>query len=164
MFAIARRESWRLGRAVAGAILLVAAATSARCDSANGPACLATDPACAFSQTLQGTSSATEAPSQASLTTQTLTSDRRGIATVTLSWANASTDLDFFATLPTCTTSPFDAACGPPANVNIAFSQASTGTTEVLTFGMTKGQTMTLWIQQVSGPASVPYSIAVTIQ
>jgi hypothetical protein len=88
-------------------------------------------------------------------TSHTFTSDRRGIATVTLRWTTG--DLDFFATVAACNTDPF--TCGTRVQ-----SQAEGTTTETLTFGVTEGEVMRLWVRNFSAPAGHPYTIEVLLE
>jgi hypothetical protein len=89
------------------------------------------------------------------LTNHTFTSDRRGVATVTLTFAVG--DLDLFATVAACNTNPF--ACGTRVQ-----SQLGGNATEVLTFGVTEGEVIRLWVLNFASPAAHPYTIAVRLE
>jgi len=144
----------RFSRAIAvrTTLTVLFATSAATCSTVTTPT-----PAAPFTTTLNGTSVV-----NFGLTSQLLTSDRRGIATVTLTYGTAASELDFFATPTTCTAGPFSDST-PPCPFGNGFLQ-SNATTKVLTFGVTQGQVVKLWIQQVSGAAAQAFSIAVSIQ
>jgi hypothetical protein len=116
-----------------------------------------TAPSAPFTTTLTGTSVA-----NFGLTSQQFTSDRVGIATVTLTYGTTASELDFLAAPTTCSGGPFTNST-PPCPVLLAFLQSNLNP-KVLTFGVAKSQVVTLWIQQVSGTAPQAFSIAVSLQ
>jgi hypothetical protein len=137
--------------AVRTALVALLAASAAVCSStttASGPP---------FTTTLNGSS-----VPNLGLTSQQFTSDRLGIATVTLTYGTTASELDFLAAPAVCSGGPFTNST-PPCAADLAFLQ-SPATPKVLTFGVAKGQVVTLWIQQVSGAAPQAFSIAVSIQ
>jgi hypothetical protein len=90
-----------------------------------------------------------------SFTNHTFTSDRRGIARVTLRWTTG--DLDFFATVGSCTTDPF--TCGSRVQ-----AETVNTTEEVITFGVTDQEVIRLWVLNFSAPAAHAYTIEVRLE
>ena len=88
-------------------------------------------------------------------TNHTFTSDRRGIATVRLAWTTG--DLDFAATVASCNTNPFE--CGTRVQ-----SQDAGTLVETLTFGVTEGEVIRLWVINFAAPTGHPYTIEVRLE
>ena len=91
-------------------------------------------------------------------TNHTITATRRGVATMTLSFAAG--DLDFFVTATGCVNGPF-----APEDIcaSRVFSQADGAVAEQLKMGMVEGETAKLWVQNFSGATGRPYTIQVIV-
>lgn len=85
-----------------------------------------------------------------------LTSDRRGIATATLTWGTNAVDLDLIATGASCSTNPQFCAWR-------AGSVTENTTSERLVFGIVENETLKLFVQNFSG-AGQNYTISVSIE
>ena len=112
-------------------------------DDPNGPS----DP---FTQSIQGNINT------GGLNSHTFTSDRRGIATVTLTWSTTAVDLDLYTTANSCTTSPF--AC-----TLRVFSENVSSSSEEVILGVVQGETIKLWVNHFGG-GSQAYTINVSIE
>jgi hypothetical protein len=95
------------------------------------------------------------APGVNAFNSHTFTSDRRGIATATLRWTSG--DLDFFATVAACNSNPF--ICGSRVRA------LSGGTiVETVTFGVTEGEVVRLWVLNFATPVGQGYTIEVVLE
>lgn len=128
-------------------VALLLSAALVACDDDDDPV-VPDDP---FEQTLNGTVAAFDTNEH------TFASPRTGQMTVELTWQDETIDLDLYLTDATCVGYP------PNDCTILASSDATTGTTESLTFSVTNAVNYKIWVDNFDVDTPSPYTVEITI-